>query len=146
MLTQNDTVQAIKDSYHKFVAKLTEELFGAGEATEEKMGEFSEKCKNAFETHQRAIAAVGTGEGAAESDDDYRKRFIDIAGSPQHRQAIEMAKGPELDKLGEHYNVKRNAQPTPRPAQPKDEADVAEKAASRNLDPESDKAPGAVAK
>jgi hypothetical protein len=129
----NQNIQeSLRNAYHSFVAKLYEEF----QLGKHKVEDFTKQLHEADKRHAEAVSAVSAGGGSHEADDDYRKRLLPIAGDDTWKARIEGAKGDALDRLGDHYNVKRNAEATVRGQQPQDEADGAERLASHNQAPE----------
>lgn len=130
-MANENIIQSMENAFHTAVAKAYEKVLTG----EHKVQDFIQQYEKSLKAHEEAKASVAAG-GPRESDEDYRKRLLPVAGDDTWKQRIEQSQGEALDKLGDHYAIARNTQPTARGEQPKDEADHAEKLASKNQAPE----------
>jgi hypothetical protein len=110
-MDKEHTTRALGEAFSEHVRRLFGERMAAGETDAGAKDHFAVELRRAQRVHDDALARLDDAEDdkAPETDEAFRERMMPIAGDDSWRERIKAASGPELEKLGVHYNIERQA-------------------------------------
>lgn len=109
-MSKDQTLHALDFAFAQHVNELFRNRVAAGETDVDAKARFEDGIRQAQRVHDEAVASFSKPPEeilALEDDDAFRARMLPIAGDEAWRGRIKAAEGPDLDKLGDHYNLKR---------------------------------------